>query len=344
MENQLFNLKKIRELLSPIEQLQSNINQLENSINQFNTQKNYISTSTKNETFLTQINDISNLIENINVNFKIVLTNNINSLLYIKNKLTNKYKKNLKDNLKKVDLKSIHTKSIGQSLIEKKSISKIKNEISYTPSVSTKQWLELIDALNRNILFANSAKKLQDNYLKNIKNKLTNELEKIPNKTPPSIIEEFKAQFNKNHDLTYEDFLKIFDGKFTEKELQIKEELVSKRKQKQEIEELKKKQEEQTETYESYLKLSEEEFERKLRKRKREKLTDVKEPGKQRKLELSDEVTEKIQKFKMKFDKDSNDNFLTKEENGIDPIKIIRERKRKNKKEYQKYKNHFESD
>jgi hypothetical protein len=344
MENQLFNLKKIKELITPIEVLQGKVYQLANSINHFNTQKNDVSRSSKNKTLLNQVKDLSNILENVNENFKNVLINNINELLYIKNKLTDKYKNDLKDNLKKIDLNHDSTRSIGQSLIEKRSISKIITQISYTPSISVKQWLELIDALNRNTLFIRSAKNLQSSYLKFIKNKLEKELEKIPNNTPRSIIEEFEEQFNKNSDLSYEDFLKTIEGKLTEKELRIKEALISKSKQKQEIEELKKKQEEQTETYESYLKLSEKEFERRLRRRKREKLTDVKETEKHRKLELSDEITEKIENFKKKFEKISNDAYLIKEENGIDPLEIIRERKKKNQKEYQEYKDHFDSE
>ena len=63
-----------------------------------------------------------------------------------------------------------------------------------------------------------------------------------------------------------------------------------------------------------------------------------------KKLELSDEVSEKIEKFKLKFDKKSNENYLTKEDVNGDPLKIIRERKEKKEKEYKKYKDHFESD
>lgn len=98
------------------------------------------------------------------------------------------------------------------------------------------------------------------------------------------------------------------------------------------------------ETYESYLKFSKKEFERRLRKKKREKLTSVSISGNQKKLELSDEVIEKIEKFKVKFDKRSEKNYLPKENIDEDPLKIIRERKKKKEKEYQKFKDHFESD
>jgi len=344
MENQLFNLKKIRELTSPVEALQGKVNQITNLVVQFESEKLKISDYSENESFLNQITEIANILNSINLNLKTTFTSNINEFLRFNNKLINKYKTNLKSNLKLVDINSNNTREIGQSLIEKKNISKIITQISITPSISIKQWLELIDALNQNTIFLLSAKKLQKSYLKIVKNRLASELKKIPINTPSSIIEEFEQQFNLYHDLTYERFLKTMKSKLTEEELQAKKESLTRSKQKQEIEELKKKQEEQTESYESYLKLSEKEFERKRRKGKREKLIDVIESKNQKKLELSEEVSEKIEKFKMKFDKNSNENYLVKENIDEDPIKVIRERKKKKDKEYKKFKDHFESE
>ena len=344
MENQLFDLKKIREITSPVENLQGNVNQLANLVNQFESEKQKISQYSDNQFFLTQITDLTPILENITKNLKKIFTNNINEFLNLKHNLTNKYKTNLRNNLKIIDLNNNNAIAIGQSLIEKRNISKIITQVSYTPSISIKQWLELIDALNENTIFLSSAEKLQKSFLKIVKNRLDNELKKIPINTPSSIIEEFEEQFNLNYDLTYEDFLKTIERKLTEEELQVKKEILTKSKQKQEIEDLKKKQEEQTESYESYLKLSEKEFERKLRKKKREKLIDVEESENQKKLEISDEISEKIEKFKMKFDKKSDENYLLKENLDEDPLKMIRERKEKKEKEYKKFKDHFESD
>ena len=344
MENQLFNLKKIRELTSPVEDLQGKVNQIANLVNQFELEKLNISHLSKNESFLNQITDITTILENINKNLKFIFTNNILEFLNLKHLLTNKYKTDLKNNLKIVDLSRDYTIAIGQSLIEKRKISKIITQISYTPSISIKQWLDLIDALNQNTIFLGSVEKLQKSFLKIVKNRIESELKKIPIDTPSSLIEEFEQQFNLNHDLTYKKFLKTMEIKLTEEELQVKKEILTKSKQKQEIEELKKKQVEQTESYESYLKLSEKEFERRLRKKKREKLIDVKENENQKKLELSDEVSEKIEKFKMKFDKKTNENYLKKVDVDEDPIKVIRERKKKKDKEYKKFKDHFESE
>jgi len=344
MENQLFNLKKIRELTSPVENLQGKVNKIANLVNQFESEKLIVSHYSDNKSFLSQITDLTIILESINKNLKKIFNHNINEFLILKHELTTKYKNDLKNNLKLIDLNKNYTKIIGHSLIEKRSISKIITQISHTPSISITQWLELIDALNQNTLFLSSVEKVQKSFLKIIKKRLDHELKKMLNDTPSSIIEEFKQQFNINYELTHEKFLKTIESKLTEEELQVRKELLSKSKQKQEIEELKKKQEVQMETYESYLKFSKKEFERRLRKKKREKLTDVSESGNQKKLELSDEVTEKIEKFKMKFDKTSDKNYLIKEDIDEDPIKIIRERKKKKEKEYKKFKDHFESD
>ena len=344
MENQLFNLKKIRELTSPIENLQSKVNQITNLVVLFESEKLKMTDYSENESFLKQITDIANILDSINNNLKNTFTNNINEFLRFNNKLINKYKTDLKSNLKIVNINGENTRLIGQSLIEKRKISKIITQITNTPSISIKQWLELIDALNQNTIFLASAQKLQKSYLKIVKNRLDSELKKIPINTPSSIIEEFKQQFNLYHDLTYVRFLDAMKSKLTQEELQAKKEILTKSKQKQEIEKLKKKQEEQTESYENYLKLSEKEFERKLRKGKREKLIDVIESKNQEKLELSEEVSEKIEKFKMKFDKNSNENYLIREDIDEDPLKVIRERKKKKDKEYKKFKDHFESE
>ncbi len=344
MENQLFNHKKIRELTSPVENLQGKVNKINNLVNQFESEKIIVSQYSDNESFLSQITDLTIILESINKNLKNFFNNNINEFLHLKHKLINKYKNDLKNNLKLIDLNKNYTIEIGHSLIEKRSISKIITQISYTSSISINQWLELIDALNQNTIFLSSAEKLQESFLKSIKKRLDYELKKIPNDTPSSIIEEFEQQFNINYELTYEKFLKTIESKLTEEELRVRKEILSKSKQKHEIEELKKKQEGQMETYESYLKFSKKEFERRLRKKKREKLTSVSISGNQKKLELSDEVIEKIEKFKVKFDKRSEKNYLPKENIDEDPLKIIRERKKKKEKEYQKFKDHFESD
>ena len=124
MENQLKKKKKIREITSPIENLQGRLSQIANLFNQFKSEKLNITQYLNDESSLNQIKDLTTILENINKNLKHIFTNNINEFINIKNILTNKYKTDLKNNLKFTDLNNILTRQIGQSLIEKRKISK----------------------------------------------------------------------------------------------------------------------------------------------------------------------------------------------------------------------------
>lgn len=344
MENQLFNLEKIRDFTSPIENLQGKVNQITNIAEKLEAEKRLISQYFDDESFVNQLNELTKILSNIYKNLEHISNNNINRFLDLQNKLLNKYKNDFKDHLKLISLNEINTKIIGLDLIENRKISKIISQISYISSIGINQWLELIDALNRNSLFLTSVEQLKKHHSILIDKRLKDELSRIPDSIDSSFIKEFEQQFYLNHELTYEEFLQTVENKLTEEELLARKEFVNKRNEKHEFEELKRKQEEQTETYKNYLKFSDKEFERRERKKKREKLTDVVVDGDQKKLELSDEISEKIQKFKSQFDKNFKENYLNQKDDDKDPLELIRERKKKKEKEYKKFKNHFESD
>jgi len=343
MENQLFNLEKIREFTSPIENLQGKVNQITNITEKLEAEKRLISQYFDDESFINQLNELTKVLSNIYKNLENISNNNINRFLDLQNKLLSKYKNNFKDHLKLISLNEINTKIIGLDLIENRKISKIISQTSYISSIGINQWLELIDALNRNSLFLSSVEQLKKYHSNLIDKRLKDELSRIPDSIDSSFSKEFEQQFYLNPELTYEEFLQIVENKLTEEELLARKEFVNKRKEKYEIEELKKIQEEQTETYKNYFKFSHKEFKRRLRKEKREKLTDVIVDGNQKKLELSDEVSEKIEKFKMQFDKNFKENYLNQIDDDKDPLELIRERKKKKEVEYKKFKNHFES-
>jgi len=344
MENQLFNLEKIRDFTSPIENLQGKVNQITNIAEKLEAEKRLISQYFDDESFINQLNELTKILSNIYKNLENISNNNINRFLDLQNKLLNKYKNDFKEHLKLISLNEINTKIIGLDLIENRKISKIISQTSYISSIGINQWLELIDALNRNSLFLSSVEQLKKYRSNLIDKRLKDILSRIPDSIDSSFIKEFEQQFYLNNELTYEEFLQTAENKLTEQELLARKEFVNKRKEKHEIEELKRKQEEQTETYKNYMKFSDKEFERRERKKKREKLADVIVNGNQKKLELSDEVSEKIEKFKSKFDKNFKENYLNLKDDNKDPIELIRERKKKKEKEYKKFKNHFEPD
>ena len=344
METELFNLEKIRELTAPIKALQGRVNQVSNLVNNLETEQQLASFYYGNDLFLKNLAQLTKLVNQINENLKIVSNHNINKFLKLKNYLIIKYKQSIKDRLKTIDLDNEYLIQIGLSLIENKTISKIIERITYIPSVSIKQWLDLIDALNQNTLFLKSVDNLRAHYKIILQNKLKKELAKIPSNVKSSITEAFKKQFHITPEITYNKFIQTLEHKLTEEELKSQKELLEKNKERREIEELIKQQEEQTESYDNYLKLSNKEFERRLRKQKREKLTDISDMGNKKSLEITEEISQKIEEFKEKIDKRSEERYGILGDSSADPIKLIRERKRKKKEEYNKYKDHFESD
>ena len=344
MEIELFNLEKIRGLTSPIKALQGKVNQVSNLVKNLEPDQQLASSYYGNDLLFKELERLTKLVDEINENLKIISNNNINKFLKLKNYLIDKYKQSIKDRLKTIDLDNETFTQIGLSLIENKSISKIVKRITYIPSVTVKQWLDLLDALNQSTIFLKSVDNLRKHYKIILQDKLKKELAKIPSNVESFTIEDFKRQFHITPEITYDKFIQSIEHKLTEEELKSKKELLEKKKEKQKIEELKRQQEEQTESYDSYLKFSNKEFERRLRKQKREKLTDISDTENKKDLEITEEISQKIEMFKKKMDKRSREQYNKLGDPSADPIKLIRERRRKKKKEYDKFKDHFESD
>jgi hypothetical protein len=73
-------------------------------------------------------------------------------------------------------------------------------------------------------------------------------------------------------------------------------------------------------------------------------LTDISDTENKKDLEISEEISQKIEMFKKKMDKRSREQQINRGDPSADPIKLIRERRRKKKEEYDEFKDHFESD
>ena len=156
------------------------------------------------------------------------------------------------------------------------------------------------------------------------------------------MIKEFEKVFREDTNITFKDFLQLIKEDLTQKDLTVRKDKIGRAKEKEELERLKKKQEEQKQTYEDYLKLSDSEFERRIRKKSREKLKNITSINEGKKIEITDEVSEKIEKFKSKFNKSFEEKYLVQKDDEQDPLELIRERRKKKKKEYKKYKDHFD--
>ncbi|MFX0083134.1 MAG: hypothetical protein ACFE94_15415 [Candidatus Hodarchaeota archaeon] len=342
-ETQLFNLEKIKDLTSSIDEIQAKIFQLNEDSEKVKTFKQSIIYIFTDKVFLSQINEITHLMNDLKDILEDISKDNINIFLSLQESLIKKYKEKKQEKLKKLKLNQENLREIGLYLIERKKINKTIHEISYVPSIEVVQWLEILDSLKQNSLFLKTIKKIEIYYYSLIQDRLKLELSKIPEDTDISLIKDFEATFLENPNISFSEFLQDFESKLTQKELKTKKEFIAKVKEREELEKLKKKQEEQKEAYNDYLKLSDKAFERKIRKKAREKLSDIRTTDKKpKKIEISDEVSEKIEKFKSKLDKSFAEKYFIQKDDEKDPLDLIRERKIKKEKEYKKYKDHFE--
>ena len=327
-ENQLFNLEKIKELTSSLDGLQAKIHQLNEDSENIKDYTQSVIDNFTSEIFLSQIEEITKIMQTVKSKLEMISNENVANFLFLQENLIKKYKEKNHTKLKKLELHQTQLREIGLHLIEKKKINKTISEISFIPSIEVAQWLEILDSLKQNSLFLKTMKKFELFYENIIKDKLKLELGKIPQNVDNILIKDFEKAFLDDPYITFSDFLQDFESKLTQNERKTKKQYIIELREQEELEKLKKKQEEQREAYKDYLKLSDKAFERKIRKKSREKLGNIKTESKEKKnLELSDEITEKIEKFKSKLDKSFEEKYLIQKDDEKDPLDLIRERK-----------------
>jgi hypothetical protein len=344
-ENQVFDLERIRDLTSSIDVLQARAHHLTEQSMKVETMKQTVIESFSEEKFLSQIDIISDLLITVRNKLQKIAKENIGRFLNFQEGLVSKYIEINRHKLKKLKLDEEALRKIGLYLIENRQISKLIHKISYTPSLEIFQWFEILDSLQQNSLFLTIMKKIELYREKVLKDKLKIEVSKIPKDTEASLVKEYEKAFIEDPELSFKEFLQIIEKRLTQQESKEKRIRLKEEKEKEEFKKLKKKQEEHKETYDDYLKLSDSEFDRKRRKKSREKLKSNPKNTKEMKiLEISDEISEKIEKFKSKFNETFEEKYLIQEDDEQDPLDIVRERKRKKDKEYKQYKDHFEED
>ncbi len=338
MEDRIFDLDNIKQFFYPIEEIQSKISYLNsilvknNSINQFI--ENYI----ENEELKINIKQNASNINDLCLNLINIINNNLKKYIIFEDTLIKKYKDVYLNKIKLLNADQNFLKKIGLFLIDTKQISKVIQETSYVPSITYNNWSDLLDSLNNNSSFIAIIDKIDKFYNKIIKEKLKETISKIPNDISPIIIADFKKEFLKDPNITFNDFVKNIENKLTEKEFIERKEIIEKSREKRKIEELKKTQEEQKKSYEDYFKYSDKEFERRRRKKKREKLSEISEKAIKNET-INEKITEKIKQFKSKFGNSFEEKYLIQKDDNKDPLNIIRERKKKKEEEYKKFLN-----
>jgi len=337
MEINKFDLEKIKEFTNPIEGLQGKVNQLDNVYQEFMDNKNSIENYSYNEELLKQIHELAGILNEIKENLLKISNGNIAQFLFLQDNLIKKYKESFKESLKHLNLSENSTRILGLFLIESKKISKVIDQSSFISSLSLNQWIQLLNSLKKNSLFLSSINKIKEFYNAMMEERLTFELNKIPEHIDPSFIEEYKQSFFKEEH-TFEQYLLEKESQLSKEELKSKRKIIEKIKEREELDELKKKQDEQfrSSAYQDYIKLSSEEFERRRRKQRREKLSDLKSlPTKD--IEISEDVAEKIEVYKSQLKKSFDQEYLIQKDEDTDPLDMIRERKHKAEKEYKKH-------
>jgi len=338
----LFDLDKIKDLMAPIEIIQENINKLNVLESNLNESKNLMEISLKNQEVSKKINELISVIKEIIKSFEFIFHSNINIFLNLHDNLIEKYKARIKTTIDTAKINSRNLKKIGLYLIDKKKISKIPQKINSVNSIGINEWIELVDVMKENSIFQKTIIRFIPYYEEILNQRLNNELQTMPPNVDNNLILKFKERFLENPDITFKEFLREFEDGEQRSDLIKKELLIKRRKERENLEELKKKQEERKDEYQDYLTLSEKEFERRIRKKKREKLSDIaSKENLQGELVISNEVSEKIEKFKSQFEENFKEKYLTKEESNKDPIDLIRERRKRKKEEYDEYKDHF---
>jgi hypothetical protein len=342
--NEIFNLEKIKELTSPIEDLQIELNQINDTSSKITKNMQHLEQESYDKEIISQITIIKDLLESIEKKIDEISNTNLNRFLDFQNQLIIRYKELFKEKLKNLSLNREVTKIIGLNLVENRQISKIIDFVSFIPSIEISNWLQILDSLKYNTIFLKSIKKAKNYYYSLIQLRLKEEMSRIPEDVPSELIRDYENLFKENPTLTFNEFFQTIEKKLTQQELSEKRAIIEEVKEKEKLEKLKKRQEEQKLGYENYLKLSDSEFKRLRRKKSREKLTNIsKKTNENNSIEISDEVSEKIKKFKSQFEKSFNEKYMIQKDEDMDPIDLIRERKKRKDKEYKQFEDHFEN-
>ena len=341
----VLDLNRIKNITQPLISLQNGLGSLSSLVEQIEQSRKGIHEINSLDLDKQQINQLLTLLQEFHNEITKITNKNINNFLTFQGNLLKKYREQYKDHLIRLKIDQEKSRNLGLYLIAQKKISKVDHQISYVNSIILDDWFNLLDSLNQNSLFLSLIHKIRDYYREITQNRLKMELEKIPEEFDIVIKNEFKNAFNKDPDLSFEQFFNEYETLLTAADLSTRRELLQRVKEKEELEKLKLKQAEQKQGYKDYLKLSAREFERQRRKKSREKLSEIDiSSNTKEELEISEEVSEKIELFKSQFEKKFQDDYLIGVDQEQDPLDLIRERKKMKAEEFKKFKKHFDQE
>jgi len=132
-DKQLFDLEKIKDLMSPIEELQLVLDQLIENSQKITKDLLIAEKEIENNKFNSQTKTVKGLLENVNSKLIGISKTNLNKFLDLQDLLVRKYKENYKNILKNLKINRDITKELGLFLINDKKISKIIDSVSFIP-------------------------------------------------------------------------------------------------------------------------------------------------------------------------------------------------------------------
>ena len=341
----VLDLNRIKSITQPLTILQNGLGSLSSLVEQIKQSREGIYEINSYNIDKQQINQLLTLLQEFHNELTKITNKNITNFLTFQDNLLKKYREQYKDHLIRLKIDQEKSRNLGLYLIAQKKISKVDHQISYVNSIILDDWFNLLDSLNQNSIFLSLIHKIRDYYREITQNRLKMELEKIPEEFDIVIKNEFKNAFNEDPDISFEQFFNEYEKLLTAADLSTRRELLQRVKEKEELEKLKLKQAEQKQGYKDYLKLSANEFERRRRKKSREKLSEIDiSSNTKEELEISEEVSEKIELFKSQFEKKFQDDYLIGVDQEQDPLDLIRERKKMKAEEFKKFKKHFDQE
>ncbi|MHA1671940.1 MAG: hypothetical protein ACTSV5_15420 [Promethearchaeota archaeon] len=341
----VLDLNRIKSITRPLIILQNGLNSLSSLFEQTEQIEKDIPDLYSFNNDKLEINQVLARLQEFRNDLTQITNKNITNFLAFQDNLLKKYKEQYKDHLLRLKIDQEKSKNLGLYLIAQKKISKVDHQISYVNSIILDDWFNLLDSLNQNTIFLRIIHKMRDYYREITHNRLKMELEKIPKEFDVVIKNEFKNAFNENPDLSFEQFFNEYEKLLTAADLSTRREVLQRAKEKEELEKLKLKQAEQKQGYKDYLKLSAREFQRRRRKKSREKLSEIDiSSNTKEQLEISEEVSEKIELFKSQFEKKFQDEYLNVADQEQDPLDLIRKRKKLKEEEFKKFKEHFDQE
>lgn len=175
VDNQSFNLEKIKEFTNPINDLHGKYLELEKIYEKFIEYYREYPLDQPGNILIDKFQEFSKKMDK--VYHKIIENSNkcLNKFIVLKDNLVRKYHTNFVEKLSNLKINlSDFIYRIGKSTIKNKKICKIIENPSFTYSITPNQWLELINSLKKNSIFLST-----ENDIKNFLDSQVEELNEI---------------------------------------------------------------------------------------------------------------------------------------------------------------------